>query len=210
MKMRIMAACVLACSVVASAQQEDLRPTLPELARRYGPTPVYQRRTRDLVLESLDSVLPRADVIVYGTVENMTTYLSADKRDLYTDYLIRPLRLIREPPPTPAPTKPGPTATPVPLVVKRWGGRMAIEGVQVTQEDTVLSAFQIGQHVVLLLEFNKEDGKYRLASDPSGAFAVGESGVKPLVRHVAESEVFDRVRGMTVEQFESEVRRLSR
>ncbi|HSC09034.1 MAG TPA: hypothetical protein VLD59_19575 [Steroidobacteraceae bacterium] len=74
MKMRIMAACVVACSVVASAQQEDLRPTLPELARRFAPKPVYQSRTHDLVLESLESVLPRADVIVHGSVESMTTY----------------------------------------------------------------------------------------------------------------------------------------
>jgi hypothetical protein len=210
MKMRIMAACVVACSVVASAQQEDLRPTLPELARRFAPKPVYQSRTHDLVLESLESVLPRADVIVHGSVETMTTYLSADNRDLYTDYRIRPLRLIREPPPIPAATKPGPTAMPVPIVVTRWGGRMTIEGVQVTQEDADVSAFQIGQQVVLLLAFNKEEQKYRLTSPASGAFAVTESGLKPLIRHVAEDEVFARVRGMTVEQFESEVQRLSR
>ncbi|HSC09033.1 MAG TPA: hypothetical protein VLD59_19570 [Steroidobacteraceae bacterium] len=46
---------------------------------------------------------------------------------------------------------------PVPIVVTRWGGRMTIEGVQVTQEDADVSAFQIGQQVVLLLAYNKEE-----------------------------------------------------
>ncbi|MBA3888262.1 MAG: hypothetical protein H0X67_21435 [Acidobacteria bacterium] len=83
--MRIIAAIVVACSVVSSAQQDELRPTLPELVRRFAPEPVYQSRTRDLILEPLEGVLPRADVIVHGTVERLTTYLSADQRDLYTD-----------------------------------------------------------------------------------------------------------------------------
>lgn len=164
MNVRTIAVVVVACSVLTSAQQqEDPRQTLPQLARRFAPQPVYQSRIADLVLESLDTVLPRADVIVHGKVDRATTYLSADQRDLYTDYLIRPLRIIRQPI-TPPITRPGQTSTAPPIVVTRWGGQMTIEGVQVTQEDANVNPFRVGDEVVLLLAYNKAEAKYRLSS----------------------------------------------
>ena len=199
----------MACSAITSAQQEDVRQTLPELVRRFAPQPVYQSRTHDFVLEALEQVLPRAELVVHGIVERVTTYLSADQKDLYTDYSIRPLRVIRQPA-TPALTRPGSAPAPRPIVVTRWGGQTTIEGVQVIQEDADVRAFEAGEEVVLLLACNNTDGKYILPSPASGAFSVGELGLKPLVKHGADDSVFDGVRGMTVAQFESEVHRLTR
>jgi hypothetical protein len=210
MRVRIIAAVWVAFSVLASAQQEDLRPTLPELARRFGPKPVYQSRIADFVVESLESVLPRADVIVHGTVDRVTTYLSPDQRDLYTDYLVRPLRMIPPRPPAVL-ARPGQTPVPpAPIVVTRWGGQTTINGVQVTQEDAEVSAFRVGDEVVLLLAYSKEEGKYRLPSLVSGVFLVDDSLLKPSGKSVGNHPIFDRVRGITVAQFESEVQRLSR
>jgi hypothetical protein len=195
-----------AYSIALHGQQDDLRATLPELAHRLGPAPVYQSRTYDLILESLDSALPKADLVVHGTVERLNTYLSDDQKDLYTDYVIRPIRIMRQPT-TPPQTRPGPRPAFGRIVVKRWGGQLMIDGVQVTQEDADVPSFYVGQEVVLLLAVDTADGKYRLPSPASGAFSVERSEIKPVVRNVTDHPIFQKLRGMTLEKFETEVQR---
>jgi hypothetical protein len=209
MRFQIASALVIGSITILGAQ-EDPRQTLPELARRVAPNPVYQSRTRDFILEPVDNILPRTDLIVYGTVERATSYLSSDKRDLYTDYVVRLLRVIPQSVRS-ARTTPGQTtAAPRSVVVTRWGGQLDINGVQVTQEDANLQAFRPGEELVLLLTRDQTEGKYHLASPVSGTFVVHSSVLTPLAKNIAEHHVFDRVRGLTVAQLATEIGRLSR
>lgn len=209
MTTRLIAILVFACSGILPAQQTDPRPTLPELVRRFGPTPVHQSRTRDLAIQSLESALPEAELVVYGTVERATTYLSADQKDLFTDYLIMPLRIVRQPP-RPPDTRPGRRQPAVvPIILTRWGGQMTIDGVQVTQEDRDLRSFGDGERVWLLLAHDGVGQKYRLVS-LCGALSVDGSGLRPIAKDFADHALFERFREMTIPQFEAEIRRLSR
>jgi hypothetical protein len=90
MEIRIIPAILLVCSFTVSAQQE----TLLEIARRSAPNPVYQSRSSELVLAEMDTAISEVVRIFYGIVERRTTYLSTDKKSLYTDYIIRPLRVM--------------------------------------------------------------------------------------------------------------------
>lgn len=198
----------IACTSIVYAQNRDGRLTLPELAKRSAPQPVFQSRTREIVLQRLESVLPKADMVVHGRVERITSYLSDDKKDIYTDYLIVPLRVMRQRINAGA-QHPG-VQSPPPILVKRWGGELIIDGVRVTQEDHDVRAFQRGEQLLLLLAYNAKDGKYVLPSAASGAFTVTGERIEPLVAGAEGDEVFETVRRMNLAQFEAEVLRLTR
>ena len=198
---RFLTVVVFAFTATLGAQQEiDYRLTLPEIATRQAPEPFLRSRIRELLPQSLEEMVPKADLIVHGTVELRNTYLSADQRDLYTDYLVTPLRVFAQRTPQVA-TAPG---APLPIVLKRWGGQTVLNGVSVTVEDRDLRQFRSGDELVLVLVYDSADGKYQLAGDISGAFSVSRGQILPLVSHpIAES-----LRNTSIAQFESEVRRL--
>jgi hypothetical protein len=195
-----------ACSTIAFGQQDDHRQTLPEIARKFAPEPVHQLEIRETVFLSLEGVLPITELVVHSTVARVTTYLSADEKDLYTDYLIAPIRVILQ---RGAPALTSDIAR-TPIVVNRWGGETTIDDVRVIQEDYELRPFRVGEKLVLLLRKDEVDGKYRLVSIANGAFSLGDSRMEPVVRGGDVSPVFDSVRGLTVAQFEAEVHRLNR
>ena len=207
--MRLTAALVIVGCAYATAPQ-DPRATLPELVRRFAPQPVYQSRALELVLQPIDQVLPSAQLIVHGKVETASTYLSDDQRDLFTDYVIRPLRVIRPVAPSTS-LKPGAPDGLRELVVKQWGGTMVIDGVQVTQVDSHLKMFEPGEEVVLLLAYRNADKKYVLPDPASGAFRVTPAkGMQPILKDAAQHGEFAQVRGQSVAQFEALVQRLTR
>lgn len=202
MSLRIVPAILSACVITLSAQQE----TLLDVARRSAPNPVFQSRSSELVITSVDRAISEAGRIIHGIVERRTTYLSADKRSLYTDYIVRPLRVMKPVQSTPPTSRPGATQLP-PIIVTRWGGELVLEGVSVTQEDHDTPQFQVGEELVLLLTA-RGTNKFGLSSPLSSAFIVERGRVQPLT--LADHEVYKGVRGLTVSQFEEEVRRHSR
>jgi hypothetical protein len=199
MAFRITPAVLFVCSITVSAQQD----TLLDIARRSAPNPVYQSRTSELVMASVDTAISGAVRIVHGIVERSTTYLSTDKTSLYTDYVIRPLRVMKPVQSTPAHSGPGLIPS---ITVTRWGGEMVLEGVQVIQQDHDTRRFQVGEELILLLSPRAAD-TFAL-SGATSAFAVNQGRVQPLT--LADHEVYTRVRGITVSQFDEEVRRHSR
>jgi hypothetical protein len=106
MAFRVIPAVLFVCSITVSAQQE----TLLDIARRSAPNPVYQSRSTELVMVSVDTAISGAGRIVHGIVERSTTYLSTDKKNLYTDYVVRPLRVMKPVQSTPVTSRPGLTA----------------------------------------------------------------------------------------------------
>jgi hypothetical protein len=192
---------VLALSAATFGQTNDYLPTLPELVRRNAPQPVLQARTRELFPKSVEQILPQADLVVYGTVGQIDTYLSADQKALYSDCVINPIRVVL---PQSIATVARPGQVPQ-IVVNRWGGQTTIDGVSVAVVDDNLPSFHTGEEVFLILRYDSGDRKYHLSNDElSGAFFVIGNQIQPLVAH----HVYERFRGMTVAQMESEIHRL--
>ena len=202
--MRPVAAAVIACcaSVLSVVVVLGQTLTIPELVRRDSPNPILRVWQRELVPETFEQALPKADVIVQGTVERIDPYLSKDQMSLYSDYTIIPSHMIRQSTPILG-SQPGLQTS---LVVKRWGGETTIAGVKVSVQEMELRNFTLGEQLVLMLKSDQVEGKYVLATDFTGAFAVERDHIMPLLKH----PIVKPLEGLTVAQFESEVRRLGR
>lgn len=88
---------------------------------------------------------------------------------------------------------------------------MMLEGVKVTQEDHDFRSFRAGEQVILLLTRDKRNGNCSLPSSTASAFYVDqESRVRPFVVGLETAPMFATFRGLTVSQFEAELRRLTR
>jgi hypothetical protein len=196
----VIAIALYAASV--SAQERNYRLPLPELAKRTAPNPVYQSRQRELLPQDIDEMIPKADLIAVGTVRPIRTYLSADQKDLYTDYELTPSRVLAASRAVQS-GRPGPA---LPIILTRWGGHAVIDGVDVTVEDTDLRNFAPGIRVMLFLKFDAKTGKYELPDDVSGAFLVTNDSLEPLVNHPR----YERIRGKTVDAFAGDVAKLRR
>lgn len=61
---------------------------------------------------------------------------------------------------------------------------------------------------MLLLTLDRSQGTYRVS--PSGAFVVRDSEVTPMVEVFRDLPLFERLKGMTLAQFEDEVTRVKR
>jgi hypothetical protein len=176
--------------------------TLPDLAKLRGPKPVSRSRTRELVPPPFEEIVAKADLIVHGRAVATKTYLSDDQMHLYTDYLITPVRVLLQ---RTVMSTPVPGATPPPIIVRQFGGEMMIDGVTVSDQDDEQPPLQSGAEVLLILVYNKADGKYRLPEDIAGAFSVNGSQIAPLMRPPVK---YERFSGMSLLQLTSEVSRL--
>jgi hypothetical protein len=93
-----------------------------------------------------------------------------------------------------------------PIIVKLFGGRTVIDGVQVTDEDHDMIPLTAGEDVILILVYNKKDGKYELPGI-AGAFSIQQGTLIPLLKAAPE---YERFRGMGVAQFEAEIHQRGR
>lgn len=182
---------LIGCSVITfvavsdGAAQVDHRLTIPELIARQAPEPLVQFRVRELLPEPLEEIVPKANLVARGKVESSKAYLSDDQRDLYTDWVFTPSRVIlkRAGPVSRMPSPGGP------ITVQCWGGQTIIQGVQVRIEDKDFRAFRPGEELLLILKYDSSDGKYRLVSPVSGAFEltgghVGFDCSPPAIREI--------------------------
>src|SRR5262249_41419361 len=101
--------------------------TLPQAAAISKPQPLELKTTVEWALPKLDDAVRDADLIVRGTLTELKTYLSADERTLYTDYIVTPSALVAARQVAGGPTLTAPTA-PAPIVVRVWGGETTIDG----------------------------------------------------------------------------------
>jgi hypothetical protein len=191
---------ILVASWLAGIGSATASETLPQLARRSAPKPVLIERMRELLPEPFEQVVAGADLIVHGTAMPVRTYLSEDENSLFTDYLISPLRVMFQKSPTVS-AIPGVAK---PIIVKRWGGKTVINGVDVSETDRDAPAFDAGIELVLCLALDVKDGTYHMVSDVSGTFAVKNGTIVPLVNDAK----FDRFKGTTIEQLAAEVQLL--
>jgi len=194
----VLIAVVLATTVSAA---QDSKGTLRDVVRRQAPAPVLQTRQRELYPEPLEKMIPQADVVIHGVVTTAQSYLSSDERDVFTDYTVTPIRVLYQ--------RPSQAGRPVALktvTVKRWGGKVTIDGVPVTLQDLDLPQFQDGDELFLVLLLDKADGKYRLPSPVSGAFRAQNGKIQPLVSH----PTYEGLRGLSIDELQSLTNRLHR
>jgi hypothetical protein len=84
--------------------------------------------------------------------------MSPDQLEIFTDYSVTPTSIVANRQTVPA--------TPL---IKKWGGVLTVEGVEVRFEDSNVPALPAGTSLVLLLKANT-DGTFRLPTDGPGAF----------------------------------------
>ena len=200
--MRPVAVAVIACcaSVLSVVVVLGQTLTIPELVRRDSPNPILRVRQRELVPETFEQALRKAEVIVQGAVERIDVYLSKDQMNLYSDYTITPSHMIRQSTAILG-SQPG---QPTSLVVKRWGGETTIAGVKVSVQEMELRNFTLGEQLVLMLKYDQVEEKHVLAADFTGAFAVEGDHIMPLLKH----PIVKPLEGLTVAQLDAAVHRL--
>jgi hypothetical protein len=177
---------VSVCASPASAQ------TIPETVRTLianGVTPPLRSQiSRALLDMDLDRMLAQADLILTGSLTLKQTYLSANQKEVLTDYVIVPNRIIRDRHPAERP-KCGQGLT---LTVA--GGTMVIEGAELIVEDTDME-LPVDRPLTLLLTRN-DGGTYAIVGDVQGAFDMSDGQVKHLLKR---SKRADEYRKMTPE-----------
>jgi hypothetical protein len=152
-------------------------------------------------MPSLENVVRGADLIVESIVNGSVSYLTADERDIYTDYDLTIVQVLfqRQMITT---TRPG---VAVPIIVKRYGGRVVIDGltieVDAIRNDTRV-ALKPGEHAYLFAKLDAKDSKWRLT--PHDVFPIIGTDVVP------PSEFKDLKKSVPQQTFLQNVRTLQR
>jgi hypothetical protein len=168
---RIVAAVTLA-GVTATAAQTL---TIPEMIERVKPKPLELRHFVEWALPPFDEVAVDADLVVLGMLAKMDTYLSEDKRTLYTDYELTPITYVASKANL-GPSRPGPLPT---YVVRAEGGEATIGGTKVSVTTVGEEPIPAGVPVVAFLAFRKEIGKYEIY--PGYLFEVVNAHIRPTI-----------------------------
>jgi hypothetical protein len=158
-----------ACTIVAQAQSQG--ETIPEAIARgaSGRTSTAHSGKSPTVSE----ILADAELVVRGTVGEPRSYLSSDKRDVYTDYpLVASVVLYQRTARTAQ--KPGQLG----ITVTQLGGKVMVGKVEFTQTELGLPPLMRGTEGIFILELR--DGKYHIARTFYGVFAILNNTVKPL------------------------------
>ena len=175
---------ILAFSVGLSAQGDTI-PARVAIAHANGHAVgkpldlVFFRNPQPLPLATLAA----AEFVAVGTLTKLKTYVSNDKRDIYTDYQLMPKHMIVDS--KGAQTRKAPGAT-HPVIVRVYGGELVVEGTPVRANDKSVITWDESADVLVFL--------YRSADDPTnnelfggsaGLFLVesGAQRVKSLLNH---------------------------
>jgi hypothetical protein len=167
---------LLLTSAPLTAQSRQL--TISEVLAQIAPEAMWRTRTAELFPPLLPDLAENADLVVHATVTPLRTYMSSDQAELYTDYAVKPIRAFKQRIVMPTNTPGGPP----PIVLKKWGGETTINGVSVTFQDLDMRDFKPGEELVLLLSYDKSDGKYTLTKD-AGAFSVRNGLIEARLEH---------------------------
>jgi hypothetical protein len=194
----------MAClvSVMGHARQG----TIPERVAESKGKPVVILIARDLEPVALADLAAGADLIVHGRLIRQRSYLTDAKTDVYTDYEVKPERVIVDRAGPSTLKSPGPTA---PIIVTIYGGELVVDGTQVRFEDKSLAKSNLNSDLLMFLKRLKgETNKFEPYGGSAGLFQIEAGGqrVRSLLSHSEKdrelgqltlSEVIDRVRAHT-------------
>jgi hypothetical protein len=184
--------------LTTSGSAQD-RMTIPEAAARVSPGPLYKTRTAEVTELDVSKMVASSDLVLVGTLEQSRVYLSDDQTELYTEYRINPTEVVVQ-------RKPQVSASPgaQPILMRQWGGRTEIGGVEVNVIDSNLAPLPTGVPLVLLLT-RAADGVYELVGVSDGAFSARGGKVRAMRYPPTGAEKY---REMTLGLFVAELRRL--
>ena len=191
MKTMSSSAIMIACLLVSLNAQG--RPTIYDLVNRVAPNPVQQVMYVELLPDTLQELTRKSDLVLVGRIESAESYISADQREVFTDYTVTPIDRIQ----TRHSTTKG-SAVAGPIILKRWGGQVSIAGVPVTFEASHLRFFKPSDRLLMFLRLADKQ-KYEIVG--GGVFEVDGELLTPLIDH-PRHEAF---RGMTLSGFAAEV-----
>ena len=194
----------LTLSIYAVLAPSSEAQTLRDAARLSAPGPVAMLTMCDCPEVTLEQLTSTADLIVQGTVRPLQTYLSPDEKELLTDYLVVPTRILLQ---RAAQTsgRPGPAAA---ITLTRRGGTTLIEGVQVSFVDQQVAPLIAGAEYILFLRLDKErSDTFRDVNERVGTWSVEKGLVRLLGEAGMHGETFARVRGIPIDRLEAELRR---
>ena len=136
----------LATFIMLIATSATAQNTLPELASR-GVNPVERGVFRDVVAPSLEDLSTGADVIVDARLIRAASYLSKNKMEVNTDYVIQPTRTLASGGSVPRQT-PGITR----MILTLRHGKIEVNGITVQFDDDNLAPFNSGDRFLLFLK----------------------------------------------------------
>lgn len=191
---------VLALVLLSPAVSGQRQMTIPEAAARVSPGPLYKTRMAEVTHINVPKMVRAADLIIVCTVEEERVYLSDDQTELYTEFRATPTRVVK-----PRPAVPTPPAVP-PILVRQWGGRTVIGGVQVNVIDSNLPPLPAGVPLVLFLKESPGKGVYDLVGGGDGAFSVRDGRVRAMRYPPSGAERFAE---MPVATFVEELHRMN-
>lgn len=188
--------CLVLISALLTGSLPEQEPTLRDAVRRKeGPVTVRVRELSEP--QSLELLLGKSDLVVRGTIGNVVaSNLSRDEQDVQTEYRVHISEFLFRAITADVQGEDAPYVT----IVQR-GGTTLVDGYPLTVKHLALPALKPGTEVILFLV--AVDGKYKVAQDFFGAFAIHGHMVTPL----GKASVFDeRLRhGVSVEQFRDEI-----
>ncbi len=176
------------------------RLTIPELIRRVDQDPIVMERLIEFVPMPFNALVSKSDMIVYGAVTATNTYLSDDQYELYTDYSLVPMAVLKE-----SLTDQQWAAQGNTIVVKRWGGKLTIDGRRVEFQDRDVTPIDT-KEVLLFLEKDPDGSKYRVVHGLAGVMAVRDGQLVVPSRNWGN----DWLNGKSLSEVYSEVRRITR
>jgi hypothetical protein len=130
-------------------------------------------------------LLAKSDLVLYGRIVEVTPRLSPDESYVMTDYVIAPVRVLKQ-------TRPMNTARPgqtTRIVVSRPGGMLIDGGYRLST--SVMNypeseALKLNEEVVLFLQYNADTRMYAFTSGPFGAFRVADGHIGAMTIEVAK------------------------
>lgn len=162
----------VATGLLAASGQEM---TIPEALAKEGVSITKFQGTPSGHAPTIDWVLKDTHLIVRGTVGETRTYLSADAREILTDYQLSPVQVIYR---SQAAAARIPAMSSV--TVTLLGGTVALNGLTYTSTHEALPGLAPGQEYVLLLR--QDDGRFMVAGRYFEAFRIVDGKVEPSVK----------------------------
>ena len=178
--MRLLAATVIAVFLVSALAAQSLR---DRAKREDGSATTMMGFEYDVA--GVPELLAQSDLVLDGRIIEVKPRLSPDESYVMTDYVIAPLRVVKN-------TKPMSTARPgesTRIVVSRPGGRLIDDGYRLSTKvlgDSESEALKLGEEAIVFLQYRAASRTYAFTSGPFGAFRVANGLVQAVTTEVAQ------------------------
>lgn len=163
-------------SVFGSAIMAAQEPTIPERLVQAGTSLTGGTTVPSGPAPAIDAILRQTDAVIRGTVVESGSYLSADKREVYTDYRVENPRYLYERKALSS-NRPGAQAAPIVTLV---GGTVTIGALTFKSVHEALPQLERGREYLLFLR--QVGGKYEIAGRYYGAFDTTGGALRPAAR----------------------------